>query len=105
MLNNPHRIATDDFDLSIVSNSYSKGVLEIFNREMLVAKKTSILRHIKFSRECKYTERGIIFMPNIDKYDIYDNHRNMVIQMSDTFKKRKCIVIYNNVMSELLAHR
>jgi hypothetical protein len=97
-----HNATTSHFDMSIVSNSYFKGTLEVFCREMLVAKKTSILNIPKHGRIEKYTERGISFTP-IDYDTHYFNIRNSVMkELRGLQLKRDPIVAHHVMMRELM---
>ena len=53
-----HDLATNHFDLSIVSNSYCHGILEVYNLNNLIKRHGYAFRGIKYERYQKYIKRG-----------------------------------------------
>lgn len=53
-----HQVATDDFDMTIVMNSFSANGLEVHNSEYLFKRKNNCVLHVSDLRKEKYTSRG-----------------------------------------------
>jgi hypothetical protein len=53
-----HRATVEHFDMSIVSNSFFKNALEIWNLDALIGRKNVMLTYATFKRVNKYVMRG-----------------------------------------------
>jgi len=64
-----HRAAVEHFDLSIVSNSFFKNTLEVWNLDMIVSRKVTMFKLPHYGRMDKYRQRGFSCTTNISVWN------------------------------------
>jgi hypothetical protein len=76
-----HRATVEHFDMSIVSNSFFKNTLEIWNLDALIVRKNVMLTLTTIKRINKYILRGFSEQCNYPIYRHESKYRILIIEM------------------------